>query len=105
RLIGRRRTDGVHGRTRRVHAGQVEEVLLSYPGVRDAAVVGTPPAGQGEQVTAYVVAAEGLTAQVLIDHVGRHLSAGQRPRRVHFVDELPRSAQGRIRKSLLIAAG
>ncbi|WP_431977543.1 AMP-binding protein [Micromonospora haikouensis] len=105
RIIGRRRTDVVHGRTRRVHAGQVEEVLLSYPGVRDAAVVGTPHAGQGEQVTAYVVAAEGLTAQALIDHVGRHLSAGQRPRRVHFVDELPRSAQGRIRKSLLIAAG
>ncbi|MFF3855003.1 AMP-binding protein [Micromonospora sp. NPDC002575] len=105
RIIGRRRTDVVHGRTRRIHAGQVEEVLLSHPGVRDAAVVGTPHAVQGEQVTAYVVAAEGLTAQVLIDHVGRHLSAGQRPRRVHFVDELPRSAQGRIRKSLLIAAG
>ncbi|WP_232290413.1 hypothetical protein [Micromonospora sp. ATCC 39149] len=47
---------------------------------------------QGEQVTAYVVAAEGLTAQALIDHVGRQLSAGQRPRRVLFVDELPRSA-------------
>ncbi|GAA2703968.1 AMP-binding protein [Micromonospora olivasterospora] len=104
RIIGRRRTDVVHDRGRCIHAGQVEEVLLSYPGVRDAAVVGTPHRVLGEQVTAYVVAAEGLTAQVLIDHVGRYLSAGQRPRRVHFVDELPRSAQGRIRKSLLIAA-
>ncbi|WP_320068583.1 AMP-binding protein [Micromonospora sp. RTGN7] len=105
RIIGRRRTDLVHGRARRVHTGQVEEVLLSYPGVREVAVVGTPHGRLGEQVTAFVVAAEGLTAQVLIDHVGRYLSAGQRPRRVHFVDELPRSAQGRIRKSLLITAG
>ncbi|MGC4807530.1 AMP-binding protein [Micromonospora sp. DT233] len=104
RIIGRRRTDVVHGRTRRVHAGQVEEALLSHPGVREAAVVGTSHGRADEQVTAFVVAAEGLTAQVLIDHVGRYLSAGQRPRLVHFVDELPRSAQGRIRKSLLIAA-
>ncbi|MCX4473473.1 AMP-binding protein [Micromonospora sp. NBC_01655] len=105
RIIGRRRTDVVHGRVRSVYAGQVEEVLLSYPGVHDAAVVGIPHRLLGEQVTAYVVAAEGLTAQALIDHVGRYLSACQRPRRVHFVDELPRSVQGRIRKSLLIAAG
>ncbi|MFI0796394.1 AMP-binding protein [Micromonospora rubida] len=104
RIIGRRRTDVVHGSVR-VYAGQVEEVLLSHPGVHDAAVVGVPHRVLGEQVTAYVVAAEGLTAQTLIDHVGRYLSACQRPRRVHFVDELPRSVQGRIRKSLLIAAG
>ncbi|MFF3866365.1 AMP-binding protein [Micromonospora sp. NPDC001898] len=104
RIIGQRRTDVVHGPVR-VYAGQVEEVLLSHPGVHDAAVVGIPHPALGEQVTAYVVAAEGLTAQVLIDHVGRYLSACQRPRRVHFVDELPRSVQGRIRKSLLIAAG
>ncbi|MEH0973680.1 AMP-binding protein [Micromonospora sp. CPCC 205546] len=104
RVIGRCGLDVVHSRGRRVHAGQIEEALLSHPGVRDAAVVGTPHDGLGEQVTAYVVA-EGLTAQMLIDHVGRYLSAGQRPRRVHFVDELPRSALGRIRKSLLIAAG
>ncbi|MDT0527743.1 AMP-binding protein [Micromonospora sp. DSM 115977] len=104
RIIGRRGLDVLHCRGRRMHAGQIEEALLSHPGVREAAVVGTPHDALGEQVTAYVVA-EGLTAQVLIDHVGRYLSAGQRPRRVHFVDELPRSALGRIRKSLLIAAG
>ncbi|MFD6693725.1 AMP-binding protein [Micromonospora aurantiaca (nom. illeg.)] len=104
RIIGRRGLDVVHSRGRRMPTGQIEEALLSHPGVRDAAVVGTPHHALGEQVTAYVVA-EGVTAQVLIDHVGRYLSAGQRPRRVHFVDELPRSAFGRIRKSLLIARG
>ncbi|SCL72073.1 fatty acid CoA ligase FadD36 [Micromonospora citrea] len=103
RIVGRR-LDVVRCRGRWLRAGQVEEALMSHAGVRDAAVVGTPHPTLGEQVTAYVVA-EGLTAQVLIDHVGRHLSAAHRPRRVHFVDELPRTAFGRIRKSLLVDAG
>ncbi|MCX4390262.1 AMP-binding protein [Micromonospora peucetia] len=105
RIIGRRGLDVVRSQGRWVHTGQVEEALLSHPGVRDAAVVGTPHHTLGEQVTAYVVAETGATAQTLIDHVGRYLSASHRPRRVHFVDELPRSALGRIRKSLLVAAG
>ncbi|MEU4565120.1 AMP-binding protein [Micromonospora sp. NPDC023956] len=105
RIIGRRRADVVHCRDHAVPARQVEEVLLTHPGVHDAAVVGTPHRALGEMIVAYVVAADGLTAQMLIDHVGRMLSAAHRPRRVHFVAELPRSAQGRVRKSLLIAAG
>lgn len=104
RILGRRGVDVVRCRDRQVYARQVEEVLLTHPGVRDAAVVGAPHRTRGEQVVAYVVAAAGLSAQTLIDHVGRLLSARHRPRRVHFVDELPRGAQGRVRKSLLIAS-
>ncbi|MEU4366846.1 AMP-binding protein [Micromonospora chersina] len=104
RILGRRGVDVVRCRDRPVCARQVEEVLLTHPGVRDAAVVGAPHRSRGEQVVAYVVAAAGLSAQTLIDHVGRLLSARHRPRRVHFVDELPRGAQGRVRKSLLIAS-
>ncbi|MFF5175167.1 AMP-binding protein [Micromonospora sp. NPDC000089] len=102
RILGPAGTDVVRCGGRSVPARQVEEVLLTHPGVHDAAVVGAPHRRLGEQVVAYVVAAAGLTAQTLIDHVGRRLSAAARPRRVHFVDELPRSAQGRVRKSLLI---
>ncbi|BCL17274.1 AMP-binding protein [Micromonospora sagamiensis] len=105
RILGRRRADVVHCRNQAVPARQVEEVLLTHPGVHDVAVVGAPHRALGEMIVAYVVAADGLTAQMLIDHVGRMLSAAHRPRRVYFVAELPRSAQGRVRKSLLIAAG
>ena len=89
----------------RVEHSQVEDALRTHPDVRDVAVVGVPHPDLGEQVTAYVVTAAAVTAQTLVDHVGRSLSAGHRPRRVHFVDELPRSAQGRVRKSVLVAAG
>ncbi|WBC15818.1 AMP-binding protein [Micromonospora sp. WMMA1998] len=102
RVLGRGGADVVRCGDRRVAARQVEEVLLTHPGVYDVAVVGAAHRTRGEQVVAYVVAAAGLTAQALIDHVGRLLSAAARPRRVHFVDELPRSALGRVRKSLLI---
>ncbi|SCL26367.1 fatty acid CoA ligase FadD36 [Micromonospora pallida] len=102
RIIGRRRSDVVHCRDLPVPVRQVEEILLTHPGVHEAAVVGAPHRALGEEIVAYVVAAEGLTAQLLIDHVGRMLSAAHRPRRVHFVAELPRSPHGRIRKSLLI---
>ncbi|MFI2712278.1 AMP-binding protein [Micromonospora sp. NPDC018662] len=102
RILGPAGTGVVCCGGRPVPARQVEEVLLTHPGVHEVAVVGTPHRTLGEQVVAYVVAAAGLTAQTLIDHVGRLLSAAARPRRVHFVDELPHSAQGRVRKSLLI---
>ncbi|MFI5833591.1 AMP-binding protein [Micromonospora sp. NPDC051300] len=105
RILGPVATGVVRCGGRQVPTRQVEEVLLSYPGVHEAAVVGAPHRTLGEQVVAYVVAAAGLTAQVLIDHVGRLLSAAARPRRVHFVDELPCSAQGRVRKSLLVRRG
>ncbi|QLQ35720.1 AMP-binding protein [Micromonospora robiginosa] len=102
RILGPGGTGVVRCGGRHVPTGQVEEVLLAHPGVHEVAVVGAPHRTLGEQVVAYVVAAAGLTAQALVDHVGRLLSAAARPRRVHFVDELPRSAQGRVRKSLLI---
>ncbi|GAA3774858.1 AMP-binding protein [Micromonospora maritima] len=105
RILGRGGTDVVSCGDRRVPAREVEEVLLTHPGVYDVAVVGAPHRTRGEQVVAYVVAAAGLTAQALVDHVGRMLSAAARPRRVHFVDELPRSALGRVRKSLLVRRG
>ncbi|SCL14057.1 fatty acid CoA ligase FadD36 [Micromonospora nigra] len=105
RIIGRPAADVVRCQGRLVHASQVEDVLRAHPDVRDAAVVGVPHPDLGEQVIAYVVTAAKVTTQRLVDHVGRILSAGHRPRRVHFVDELPRSAQGRVRKAALVAAG
>jgi fatty acid CoA ligase FadD36 len=51
-------------------------------------------------VTAFVVA-DGVTAADLIDFVARTLSAHKRPRRISFVDALPRNAMGKVQKHLL----
>jgi len=100
RIVGRASTDLIKSGGYRIGAGEVENALLAHPGVREAAVVGTPHPDLGEQVTAYVVA-DGVDAQQLIDFVAEGLSAHKRPRTVHLVDGLPRNAMGKVIKARL----
>ncbi|PWU45152.1 acyl-CoA synthetase [Micromonospora sp. S4605] len=100
RIVGRASTDLISSGGYRIGAGEVEEALLAHPGVREAAVVGTPDAVLGQQVTAYVVG-DGVAEPELIDFVARLLSVHKRPRRVHLVDALPRNALGKVQKTRL----
>ncbi|GLZ10571.1 acyl-CoA synthetase [Actinomadura sp. NBRC 104425] len=100
RIVGRASTDLIKSGGYRIGAGEVENALLAHPAVREAAVVGTPHADLGEQVTAYVVA-DGATGPELIDFVAERLSAHKRPRVVHLVGSLPRNAMGKVVKTRL----
>jgi malonyl-CoA/methylmalonyl-CoA synthetase len=85
-----------------VYPREVEEVLLSHPDVAEVAVVGTASEEWGEVVTAFVVpAGERGRAQPLLDYAAGQLAAFKRPRVVHFVDELPRNALGKVVKEEL----
>jgi long-chain acyl-CoA synthetase len=77
---------------------EVEEALLSHPDVADAAVVGMPTVQGGESVVAVVVARAGSapTDEQLRTHARGLLAAYKVPRRVVFVDELPRSIVGKV---------
>ncbi|GAB3077228.1 acyl-CoA synthetase [Micromonospora schwarzwaldensis] len=100
RIVGRAATDLIKSGGYRIGAGEVEDALLAHPGVREAAVVGTPHPDLGQQVTAYVVG-DGLGEAELIDFVARQLSVHKRPRQVRLVDALPRNAMGKVQKSRL----
>ncbi|MGC4892940.1 acyl-CoA synthetase [Micromonospora sp. DT31] len=100
RIVGRAATDLIKSGGYRIGAGEVEDTLLAHPGVREAAVVGTPHPDLGQQVTAYVVG-DGVAEAELIDFVARHLSAHKRPRQVRLVDALPRNAMGKVQKNRL----
>ncbi|WP_405111563.1 acyl-CoA synthetase [Micromonospora sp. NBC_01405] len=102
RIVGRAATDLIKSGGYRIGAGEVEDALLAHPGVREAAVVGTPHPDLGQQVTAYVVG-DGVDGPELIDFVARQLSAHKRPREVRFVDALPRNALGKVQKTRLTA--
>ncbi|WP_144127892.1 acyl-CoA synthetase [Catellatospora sichuanensis] len=102
RIVGRAATDLIKSGGYRIGAGEVEDALLAHPGVREAAVVGTPHPDLGQQVTAYVVG-DGVHEAELIDFVARHLSAHKRPRQVRLVEALPRNALGKVQKSRLAA--
>lgn len=81
-----------------VHPGEVEEVLAALPGIVSAALVGIPDRHWGEMVAAAVVSdADGsLTEQDVIDFCRGRLAGYKCPRRVIFVDELPRNATGKV---------
>jgi fatty acid CoA ligase FadD36 len=100
RIVGRASTDLIKSGGYRIGAGEVEDVLLGHPAVREAAVIGTPHPDLGQQVTAFVVA-DGVSGAELAEFVAVELSIHKRPRQVHLVDALPRNAMGKVQKKLL----
>jgi long-chain acyl-CoA synthetase len=78
----------------------VEEVLYEHPAVREVAVVGLPHDDLGEEVGAAVALKDGhdATAQELQAYARDNVAAYKYPRRVWFVDELPKGPTGKILK-------
>ncbi len=81
-----------------VMPAEVEAVLLSHPGVADAAVVGRPDPEWQEAVCALVVLAEGtgVGEEALRDHCASSLAGYKVPKQVDFVSSLPRTASGKL---------
>ncbi|MEU8724611.1 acyl-CoA synthetase [Streptomyces antimycoticus] len=100
RIVGRASTDMIKSGGYRIGAGEVENALLDHPAVREAAVVGAPHEDLGQEIVAYVVA-DGIGERELIDFVATQLSVHKRPRKVRFLDALPRNAMGKPQKKLL----
>ncbi len=83
-----------------VYPREVEEVLYEHPAIQEAAVVGIPDDALGEEVGAVVVLKEGgsLDAQEVKAYVKEQVAAYKYPRKVWFVDELPKGPTGKILK-------
>ena len=103
-----RRDDVISSSGYRIGPGEVEAALASHPAVLESAVVGLPDADRGEIVHADVVlragrvGSEALRAE-LQSHV-RDVTAPYRyPRSLRFVDELPRTATGKVRRATVRA--
>ena len=81
----------------------VEEALLDLPGVKDVAVVGVPDEEYGSRLAAYIVPRPGATldANTVREYIHRRLARFNVPRDVHFVQDLPRNATGKVLKRLL----
>jgi acyl-CoA synthetase (AMP-forming)/AMP-acid ligase II len=78
---------------------EVEDVLISHPAVREAAVIGIPDERWGELVTALVVTdGTPVSVEEIVTHCRGHLAGYKCPKRVEFLDELPRTATGKIQK-------
>jgi 2-aminobenzoate-CoA ligase len=85
---------------------EVEAALLSHPAVAECGVVGAPDEARGMIVKAYVVLAPGATADdalatALQDHVKREIAPYKYPRAVEFVEQLPKTETGKLKRFAL----
>lgn len=90
-----------------VTPGEVEVVIERFPGVREAAVAGTPSERWGEAVTAWVVPEPGATVDPteVIAFCRERLAAYKCPKDVSLTSALPRNAMGKIVRTELTAPG
>jgi malonyl-CoA/methylmalonyl-CoA synthetase len=86
-----------------VYPKEVEDEIDALPGVAESAVIGLPHGDFGEAVTAVVACTPGaqLTEAEVLAALAVRLAAFKRPKRVLFVDDLPRNAMGKVQKAAL----
>ena len=103
-IVGRR-SEIIKSGAYRISPKEIEEVILESPGIHEAAVVGTPDDILGEMVVAYIVAKPGCTldAKEILTHCWKQLPPFKVPRRVVFVESLPKNQSGKVRKHDLAA--
>jgi acyl-CoA synthetase (AMP-forming)/AMP-acid ligase II len=101
-LVGRKKEMIIRG-GHNIYPTDIEAVILEHPAVREAAVAGVPHQVLGEDVGAWVVVKPGeqLAAEDLQAFCAERLADYKRPRHLHFVDELPRNATGKVMKHAL----
>jgi fatty-acyl-CoA synthase len=90
-----------------VFPAEVEDLLAAHPAVAEAAVVGVPDDEYGQRLKAFVVCRPGarLTGREVKEHVHSHLARYKVPGSVVFVDALPRTTTGKLRRLDLLGDG
>ena len=88
-----------------ISPGEIEEVLLNHPNIRDAAAVGVPDEEWGEVIIAVVVSrdAESFSESVIKDFTKEHLRSSRTPDKVIQVDELPYNETGKLLRRVIKA--
>ena len=103
-----RRSDVLKVSGENVSIVEVESVLAEHPEVLEAAVVGMPDDIRDEVPVAFVVPVPGKdipSLENLFEWCEKRLTKAKRPQQITFLDELPRTSVGKIRKYLLLEGG
>jgi acetyl-CoA synthetase len=98
-----RNDDVISSAGHRIGPGEIEDVLMSHPAVIQAAVIGKPDQLRGEIVKAFVITATGTAKDEALrnnlkQHVKSRLAAHEYPREIEFIDELPMTTTGKVRR-------
>jgi len=98
-----RKDDVISSGGYRIGPGEIEDCLAEHSAVAVAAAVGSPDAMRGEVVKAFVQLREGVLptpalARELVEYVRTRLSAHEYPREIEFIQELPMTTTGKVRR-------
>jgi len=84
---------------------EIEDVLVKHPTVAECAVVGSPDADRGLVVKAFIVATQNIPEtekeqliKELQDYTKKHTAPYKYPRKIEFIEELPKTSSGKIRR-------
>ena len=103
-----RKDDVISSAGYRIGPGEIEDCLLKHPVIAQVAVIGIPDKLRGEAVKAYIVLKDGnhpsdkLTAEIQ-DSVRKRLAAYEYPRFIEYIDDLPLTTTGKVRRNELRA--
>jgi long-chain acyl-CoA synthetase len=83
-----------------IYSREVEQVLIEHEAVQDVAVFGVPDNAYGEAVAACVQCEDSKTisAEELIEFCRADLASYKKPRHIYFIDDMPRTSAGKVRK-------
>jgi malonyl-CoA/methylmalonyl-CoA synthetase len=84
-----------------VYPKEIEEAIDAMPGVIESAVIGLPHGDFGEAVTAIVATQQSLDERQMIAQLAVSLAKFKCPKRILFVENLPRNAMGKVQKAEL----
>jgi acetyl-CoA synthetase len=98
-----RSDDVISSAGHRIGPGEIEDCLIKHEAVAQAAVIGSPDELRGEVIKAFIILADGQTpsdtlAQSIQQSVKQRLAAHEYPREIEFVNSLPMTTTGKIRR-------
>ena len=81
-----------------IYPNEIDDVLFEHPKVLEACTIGVPDEYRGETVKAFVVCKQGetISEDELIEYCRTWLAAYKVPKRIEFIDELPKTAIGKF---------
>ncbi|GAA5036442.1 long-chain fatty acid--CoA ligase [Microbacterium fluvii] len=82
-----------------IYPAEVEQIIMELPEIESVAVIGVAHERWGEVPIAVAVTRAEIAAEQILAHVASRIAKYKVPTRVEFVDELPRTASGKIRKT------
>lgn len=99
KILGRDSVDIIKSGGYKISALEIEEILRTYPGVKDCGVIGIPDEEWGEIVAAAIVPTSDLHSEALNLWMRERLPAYKTPRKYLIVQDLPRNAMGKVTKN------